>query len=109
MIEAAIAKNFTASNPEWNDWFSVRDSFAKELSLFIDDKLRAHSRGVVEFEAADNKYYIVLRQKIRLNHITHIVFYKEKGGAYTMFAIKNGVPVSKGLMMLAFSEALSQK
>jgi hypothetical protein len=109
MIETALAKHVHANNHGWNSWFSVRDTFQPELRTFIDDKLRLHSKGAVEFDVADNKYYIVLRPKRKLNNVSHIVFYKAKGGEYAMLAVNNGAPVSKGLMMLAFSEALSAK
>ena len=114
-IENKIAVHVltTESKPDfksnWANWFSIRDSLLPQLKTFIDDRLRTHSRGVVEFEADDRKIYILLRPKTKLNHFTYLVVYKGKDGAYNMVAIKDGKVVSKGMMMFAFSEALQQK
>lgn len=108
MIEAAIAKHLLVAKLEWNDWHSVRDSFKAELRTFIDDRLRLHSRGALDFEVANNKIYIAIRPKQPVNHFTHLVFYREKDGNYSMMAAKDGKPVSKGMMMLGFSEALQK-
>lgn len=108
MIEAAIAKSLLTAKLEWHDWHKIRDGFKPELRVFIDDKLRLHSRGAIDFEASDNKLYIVIRPKQQIEHFNHLVFYRAKDGNYSMMAAKDGLPVTKGMMMLGFSEALQK-
>lgn len=97
--------------PVWADWFGIRDTFLPELRQFVDDKLRSHSRGAVEFEVLveDSKYYVALKPKSRMNYFSHLIFYKSKDSGYEMLAVSGKTTVSKGMMMLSFSEALQSK